>query len=192
MMALIDELISKGKDLRETIISHDVPKNVVGMGRNYYTINSPIEYWTWTKRCIMTLRQLGLENEATEFKNFADDKANFRIIKNYEQMMSTLYAVKEFLEYSQGDKCYIIAYDLRKPGRNYDGLYETIKSFGTWGKLTESVWAIVTSKDCVEIRDRLLTFLDDNDRLLVVRSGQESAWARLIASSEWVQECIVK
>lgn len=89
-------------------------------------------------------------------------------------------------------KCYIIAYDLRQPGRNYDGLYEAIKSYGTWGKLTESVWAILTYEDSVAIRAKLMAHMDANDRILVVRSGQEAAWARLIANSEWVKEYLAK
>ena len=43
------------------------------------------------------------------------------------------------------NKCYIISYDLMAPGKNYELLYNTIKSYGTWGKITESCWIIVTA-----------------------------------------------
>ena len=44
---------------------------------------------------------------------------------------------------------YIITYDLSKPGRNYDDLYQRIKSYGTWAKIAESSWAIVTDQTTV-------------------------------------------
>lgn len=43
------------------------------------------------------------------------------------------------MEYS-----YMVIYDLCAPGRNYDALYTAIKSYGTWGKLTESAWVVVS------------------------------------------------
>lgn len=55
------------------------------------------------------------------------------------------------MEYS-----YMVIYDLCAPGRNYDALYAAIKSYGTWGKLTESAWVVVSSSSSVEIRDYLL------------------------------------
>ena len=41
---------------------------------------------------------------------------------------------------------YIISYDLRKPERNYEALYEAIKAYGTWAHINESLWAVVTSQ----------------------------------------------
>lgn len=55
------------------------------------------------------------------------------------------------MEYS-----YMVIYDLCALGRNYDALYAAIKSYGTWGKLTESAWVVVSSSSSVEIRDYLL------------------------------------
>ena len=88
--------------------------------------------------------------------------------------------------------CYIILYDLRAPGRNYEELYQAIKSYGTWGKLTESAWAIVTIEDCTQIRDYLMRYVDKNDRIMVVKSGQEAAWNNAIARNDWLQQNLVK
>ena len=41
---------------------------------------------------------------------------------------------------------YIVAYDLCKPDRDYQSLYEMLRSFPNWGKMTESVWCIVSRK----------------------------------------------
>lgn len=88
--------------------------------------------------------------------------------------------------------CFIILYDLRAPGRNYEDLYKAIKSYGTWGKLTESAWAIVTNEDSTQIRDFLMKYMDSNDRIMVVMSGQEAAWNNVRASNDWLQKNIVK
>ena len=49
---------------------------------------------------------------------------------------------------------YIISYDMAEGG-NYDELYKAIKAYGTWAKITESTWAIVSESKSTEIRDNL-------------------------------------
>lgn len=87
---------------------------------------------------------------------------------------------------------YIVAYDLRTPGRNYQELYAALKSFESWGKITESVWAVISQNESAEIRDFLLKFMDANDRLLVVNTGDNAAWHNTLAKNEWVKENILK
>lgn len=84
------------------------------------------------------------------------------------------------------ERCYIISYDLRST-RNYDSLYGAIKSYGTWAHILESTWAIVTSKSAGEIRDHLMNFLDEDDRIFVIRSGAEAAWRGIECSSDWLK-----
>lgn len=84
--------------------------------------------------------------------------------------------------------CYIISYDLLVPGRSYEPLYGAIKGYKKWAKINESVWAVVTDKTAVQIRDHLTSFLDGNDRLFVVKSGTEAAWLNSICKNEWLKE----
>jgi hypothetical protein len=84
-------------------------------------------------------------------------------------------------------KTYIISYDL-VGSRRYDSLYEELKSFKTWAKITESTWAITTDLSAVEVRDRLSAVLDSNDRLFVVKSGVEAAWSNVICKNEWLKK----
>lgn len=84
--------------------------------------------------------------------------------------------------------CYIISYDLCQPGRDYTALYDAIKRFPKWGKLTESTWAVISNNNCVEIRDYLMKFMDLNDRIIVIQSGQHAAWNRIYANNQWAQE----
>ncbi len=88
--------------------------------------------------------------------------------------------------------CYIVIYDLRAPGRNYESLYRAIKNYGTWGKISESAWAIVSSKNSVEIRNDLMKYLDRNDRLMIIKSGQDAAWVNAMASKDWLQANLIK
>ena len=83
--------------------------------------------------------------------------------------------------------CYIISYDLRAPGRNYEQLYAAIRAYEKWAHVNESMWAVVTEKNAVEIRDDLCRYLDSNDRLFVVKSGIESAWRNSICKNEWLK-----
>ncbi|SDW34818.1 hypothetical protein SAMN05444358_101578 [Ruegeria halocynthiae] len=69
----------------------------------------------------------------------------------------------------------LVSYDLDAPNRNYDQLYEKIKSYGAWAHALESVWLIDTSSDPADVRDDLKKVLDSGDQLLVIRLHEH--WA---------------
>ena len=83
--------------------------------------------------------------------------------------------------------CYIVSYDLRKQ-RDYASLYEAIKTYPNWAYITESTWAVVTSSSAVEVREYLLGFVDNDDRLFVIKSGLEAAWVNVICKNKWLKE----
>jgi hypothetical protein len=58
-----------------------------------------------------------------------------------------------------------INYDLRAPGRNYQPLYDYIKSFSGWCHLLESLWLVKTNKTAVQVRDELNRLVDANDKV---------------------------
>lgn len=63
----------------------------------------------------------------------------------------------------------LVTYDLQKPGRNYDVLYEALRKAGTsWARPVESVWLLDTGKAAEVIHDELRPHVDANDRLFVV------------------------
>ena len=62
-----------------------------------------------------------------------------------------------------------ISYDLKKPDRNYDDLYQGIKSFGMWWHQTGSVWIVVSPKTPTEIRDYLKQYIDSARSLIPTR-----------------------
>ena len=83
---------------------------------------------------------------------------------------------------------HIISYDLRKPGQNYDALYERIKTYDNWAHIAKSTWAVVTAKTAEQVRDNLFAVMDDNDRLVVVKSGGAGAWHNVICSNQWLKD----
>lgn len=89
-------------------------------------------------------------------------------------------------------KCYIISYDLRKPGRDYTSLYEAIKTYSSWAHIQESLWAVISIKTAVEIRNYLQQFIDGNDSIFVIKTGVEAAWTNTLSKDDWLKENLRK
>lgn len=84
---------------------------------------------------------------------------------------------------------YLVTYDLKQGNSSdYKELYDAIKSYRTWARLTESSWMVVTDYDQKEIRDHLGTFMKSGDRLFVLKSGKAAAWRNVRATSEWLKK----
>ncbi len=83
-----------------------------------------------------------------------------------------------------------VSYDLRKPGRNYDDLYEHLESYSDYISPLESVWLLKTSLSAEQVRDAVLEHIDSNDGLLVIDITETvAAWSGLsTAHSEWLKE----
>lgn len=81
----------------------------------------------------------------------------------------------------------LVIYDLCAPGRNYDKLYESIKSYPKWAHITESTWFIKTDESCSSIRNKLMNCLDKNDRLFVAELTGEAAWNNILCSNEYLK-----
>ena len=70
-----------------------------------------------------------------------------------------------------------ISYDLRKPGKDYEGLINQVKALsGVWCHPTLSQWLVQTPLTAAQVRDRLLPFIDANDKLLVTELSGATAW----------------
>ena len=81
----------------------------------------------------------------------------------------------------------IIEYDLRGSETDYEKLYGVIKSYGTWAHITESTWFIKTNATCTDIRDRILTVMDSNDRLFVAELTGVAAWRNTLCSNDFIK-----
>lgn len=81
--------------------------------------------------------------------------------------------------------CYIISYDLFQSCYDYSLLFRAIKSFPKWARIHNSLWAVVTDATADEIRDFLSRYIDEEDNLIVIKSGRIAAWTNIIASDLW-------
>jgi hypothetical protein len=87
----------------------------------------------------------------------------------------------------------LISYDLRRPGRDYAGLFDAIKELGLWWHCLESVWLVKTSLTSGEIRDMLRPHLHANDALLV--AALSGSWATLGLSgdcNDWLRDNLAR
>lgn len=74
----------------------------------------------------------------------------------------------------------IIEYDLCSPGQSYDELYKAIKSYRVYAPITESTWFIKTDETCVQVRDKLMAYMDKNDRIFVAALTGVAAWRSVL------------
>ena len=71
---------------------------------------------------------------------------------------------------------WMVSYDLRAPGRNYEPLYKALKAV-PYARPLESVWFIEAAGPSSRIRDILLPLLDRNDGLIVMELTESADWA---------------
>jgi hypothetical protein len=71
-----------------------------------------------------------------------------------------------------------IAYDLMRPGQNYDAVRDAIKSLGQWWQAQYSLFYVHTEYSPLAAYALVAPFLDSNDRLAVINaaSGVVSNW----------------
>jgi hypothetical protein len=84
----------------------------------------------------------------------------------------------------------LVSYDLKAPGRNYDDLWEHLRSYSDYIKPLESVWILKTSRSTKEVRDSIKKHVDSNDRVLAINiSGDAWASYNLVSSdATWLKE----
>jgi hypothetical protein len=79
---------------------------------------------------------------------------------------------------------YWIGYDLDKPGQDYTDLISRLKQLGAV-RVLKSDWLLGHDEtNPKQIRDDLIRFLDDNDRILVTELKNNAAWHDLLANGD--------
>lgn len=85
---------------------------------------------------------------------------------------------------------YLVSYDLVGQ-KDYERLFEHLRTYGTRSRPLKSLWVIVTSKTAEEIRNGIDRYIDDDDKVLVVRTGQGAAWRHLSKETgDWLRKWI--
>jgi hypothetical protein len=73
-----------------------------------------------------------------------------------------------------------IAYDLMKPGQNYDGVRDAIQSLGQWHQFQLSLFYVHTPLTPHEAYGRVAAVMDAKDRLAVINAAD---WLGAVFSS---------
>lgn len=73
---------------------------------------------------------------------------------------------------------YLISYDLRAPGRNYDDLYEVLKSAPSWWHHLESTWVIYTNESIDSWQQKIKKVIDNNDYFIIIHidDAEKNGW----------------
>jgi len=82
----------------------------------------------------------------------------------------------------------LVSYDLMRPGKNYQPVYDYLESFSDRVKPLQSVYLIRTAKTAVQVRDELIAKVDSNDKILVIRIDT-SMWGtfNLPNTAKWLK-----
>lgn len=85
---------------------------------------------------------------------------------------------------------HLITYDLNKPTKDYNSLYDAIKKLGSWCHPLNNIWFVNSSQSTNSIRDSLKTVIDNNDELFVleVKTPTAASWYNLNNDvSQWLK-----
>lgn len=76
-------------------------------------------------------------------------------------------------------KLFFISYDLTKPIRNYNSLYQKLNSMNA-KRILESVWGIKGNYTAASLRDTLKNCIDADDRILIIENINWATFNALI------------
>lgn len=63
-----------------------------------------------------------------------------------------------------------------------------LRGYGTWGKITDNAFTVVTTKTAAQIRDELYAIKEARDTVFVIRSGAVAAWTNVAADTDWLKK----
>jgi len=87
-------------------------------------------------------------------------------------------------------KVLLVSYDLKKPGKDYSGLYEALKKAYGWWHYLESCWLLKTDLLSQQWFERIKPHMDDNDFLLIIEVTRDyNGWLPQKAW-DWINENI--
>lgn len=62
----------------------------------------------------------------------------------------------------------LVSYDLNKPGKDYEALYDTLRTADSWWHFLDSTWILSTSLSVESWGEKIRRVIDENDSVLVV------------------------
>lgn len=87
------------------------------------------------------------------------------------------------------NKVLIISYELTNPAVSHEPLVQRIKSLGSWARLTNSSYLLLTQYDPVQVRDHLCQVMHTGDKIYVGVGSSPSAWTGMPNDvSQWIHQ----
>jgi len=80
---------------------------------------------------------------------------------------------------------YLASYDLHKPDRDYQPLYDFLKTFN-YAHCINSIWLLDTDWTASSIRDGMKENMHEKDTILVVRLLKNAAWHEYEPCGAWI------
>lgn len=68
----------------------------------------------------------------------------------------------------------LVTYDLKKPGADYNGLYEVLKTAPSWYHIMESCWLLYTTETPSQWFEKVRSKIDQNDNIFIVDISNKS------------------
>lgn len=84
---------------------------------------------------------------------------------------------------------YLVSYDLKTPGKDYQAVYEVLKGAPGWWHHLESTWVISTNESISTWTDRIRKIIDANDSFIIVEiTGQPRSGWLLQKAWDWLKQ----
>jgi hypothetical protein len=102
-------------------------------------------------------------------------------------------ALRDLIASSARMTTILIGYDIHPTkGAGYDKLTEIIQSLGDWWHHLESTWIVRCTQSPSQVRDKLKSYIGNDDQLLVIEiSGDKAEWAGVNgAGGQWLKDNI--
>lgn len=86
---------------------------------------------------------------------------------------------------------HLVAYDLDKPGQQYEKLTKKLEALGTYFHIQQSVWLVGWNDTAYKLAQYLEDCLDRGDKLFVSHVSADSAWSGYRqAETDWLRRMI--
>lgn len=84
---------------------------------------------------------------------------------------------------------YLVTYDLKKPGKDYVSLHNTLKTATSWWHYIDSTWIIKTEQPVEYWSEKIRSVIDGNDNFLIVDITKQRRQGWLPKKAwEWIRK----
>jgi hypothetical protein len=86
---------------------------------------------------------------------------------------------------------YLVSYDLKQVGQNYDCIIAKLEALPNYWHFQQSVWLVQWHGSAFDLATSLQSCLDANDLLFVTKVTSDSAWSGYPQEgSDWIQRSL--